>query len=126
MLSAKVLSAQGGETEFASTYAAYAELSDAEKERFATLRVWHSQEASQKDGHENPTPEQLAAWRAKSREHPLVWTHQSGRKSLVIGHSADHVVGMDAEEGRALMEHLLARATTPDRVTPTNGRRATR
>ena len=113
MLSAKVLSAEGGETEFASTYTAYDDLSDQEKEWFATLRVWHSQEASQRDGHENPTPEQIAEWRKRSREHPLVWAHQTGRKSLVIGHSADHVIGMELEEGRELMEGLLARATTP-------------
>jgi alpha-ketoglutarate-dependent taurine dioxygenase len=116
MLSAKVLSATGGETEFASTYAAYDALSDAEKERFATIRVWHSQEAAQRDGDPNPTPELVAEWRAKSREHPLVWTHRSGRRSLVIGHSADYVVGMDVEEGRALLDDLNRRATTPDRV----------
>jgi alpha-ketoglutarate-dependent taurine dioxygenase len=116
MLSAKVLSAEGGETEFASTYAAYDDLSDEEKERLATLRVWHSQEASQRDGYENPTPEQIAEWRKRAREQPLVWTHRSGRRSLVIGHSADHVIGMELEEGRELMEGLLARATTPDRV----------
>jgi alpha-ketoglutarate-dependent taurine dioxygenase len=116
MLSAKVLSAEGGETEFASTYTAYDDLSAEEKERVATLRVWHSQEASQRDGHENPTPEQIAEWKKRAHEHPLVWTHQTGRKSLVIGHSADYVLGMEREEGLALMEGLLARATTPDRV----------
>lgn len=117
MLSAKVLSATGGETEFASTYAAYGELSEDEKQRFETLRVWHSQEASQRDGgHGTPTPEQLEAWRERSREHPLVWTHANGSKSLVIGHSADYIVGMDVDEGRALLDDLLARATTPDRV----------
>jgi alpha-ketoglutarate-dependent taurine dioxygenase len=116
MLSAKVLSAVGGETEFASTYAAYDDLSDEEQERFADLRVWHSQESAQRSGHANPTEEQLAEWRKKSREHPLVWTHQTGRKSLVIGHSAHHVIGMDEDEGHALMEGLLARATAPGRV----------
>jgi alpha-ketoglutarate-dependent taurine dioxygenase len=117
MLSAKVLSATGGETEFASTYAAYDDLDDDEKERCAGLRVWHSQEASQRDGgHEDPSPEQLEEWRRRSREHPLVWTHQTGRLSLVIGHSADRVIGMELEEGRALLRDLDARATRPERV----------
>jgi len=39
LLSAKVLAESGGETEFASTYVAYDELADEEKERFASLRV---------------------------------------------------------------------------------------
>ena len=111
-----MLSTEGGDTEFASTYAAYDELSEAEKERFATLRVHHSLAAGQLDGHENPTPEQLAQWGKKWFEHPLVWTHRTGRKSLVIGHNADHVVGMDIGEGRALLANLNARATVPERV----------
>jgi alpha-ketoglutarate-dependent taurine dioxygenase len=116
MLSAKVLSEQGGETEFASTYAAYDELSDEEKERFATMRVLHTQEAAQKDGNPDVSPEQLEEWKRKRREHPLVWTHQSGKKSLVIGHAADHVIGMDIDEGRALLRDLDERATRGGRV----------
>jgi alpha-ketoglutarate-dependent taurine dioxygenase len=45
-----------------------------------------------------------------------VWQHRSGRRSLVIGATADHVVGMDRDEGKALLADLLDRATTPDRV----------
>ena len=39
--------------------------------------------------------EDLARWRGMSEvmAHPLVWTHNSGRKSLVIGSHADGVVG---------------------------------
>jgi alpha-ketoglutarate-dependent taurine dioxygenase len=116
-LSAKALSATGGETEFASTYAAYDDLSDDEKERFERLRILHSFEASQRLVHPDPSPEELARWREKpDKEHPLVWRHRSGRRSLVIGVTADHVVGLDREEGRALLAELLARATAPDRV----------
>ena len=45
---------RGGETEFASSYAAYDALSDDEKERFGSLRVVHSLEASQRQGHPGP------------------------------------------------------------------------
>ncbi len=116
MLSAKVLSATGGDTEFASTYAAYDQLSAEEKERFAKLRVHHSQEASLRDGEPNVAPDQLAAWKQKSCEHPLVWTHQTGRKSLVIGHSVEYVVGMELDEGHALLADLNERATRPEWV----------
>lgn len=117
VLSAKQVAERGGQTEFASTYAAYDALSDDEKERLASLRVVHSLEASQRGVTPDPAPEVLARWRARpTHEHPLVWTHRSGRKSLVLGASADYVVGMDLEEGRALLADLLSRATGPDKV----------
>jgi alpha-ketoglutarate-dependent taurine dioxygenase len=117
VLSAKIVSAKGGETEFASAYAAYDDLSDDEKERFENVRVYHSFEATQRSSYPDPTPEQLADWKQKGgRERPLVWTHRSGRKSLVLSSSMDHVVGMGVQEGRALLEELLARATRPERV----------
>ncbi len=117
LLSAHVISAKGGETEFASTYAAYDDLTDEEKERYDGLRVVHTLEASQRHVHPDPTPEELARWHEKpDKEHPLVWQHRSGRRSLVIGATADHIVGMDLEEGRALLADLLRRATTSDRI----------
>jgi alpha-ketoglutarate-dependent taurine dioxygenase len=116
MLSGKVLAKQGGETEFASTYAAYEELSEDEKQRFAGLRVVHNQVGIQTLAHPNPTEEQVAEWRQRSSEHPLVWTHHDGRKSLVIGQTVDSVVGMDEDEGRALLADLNARATRPERI----------
>lgn len=117
VLSAVQVAEWGGETEFANSYAAYEELTDDEKERFGALRVVHSLEASQRRVHPDPSPELLARWRSRrTHEHPLVWTHRSGRKSLVLGASADYVVGMDIDEGRALLEELLERATGPDKV----------
>ena len=117
VLSALQVAEWGGETEFANSYAAYDALSDEEKHRFATLRVVHSLEASQRRVTPDPTPEQLARWRSRStHEHPLVWTHRSGRKSLVLGASADYVVGMGLNDGRALLAELLERATVSDNV----------
>ena len=117
VLSALQVAERGGETEFASSYAAYDALTDQEKERYATLRVVHSLEASQRRVTPDPSPEVLARWRSRpTHEHPLVWTHRSGRKSLVLGASADYIVGMDRDEGRTLLAELLDRATVADKV----------
>jgi alpha-ketoglutarate-dependent taurine dioxygenase len=117
VLSAKAIADSGGDTEFANTYAAYDELSDEERDVVDGLRVVHTLEASQRLRNPEPSDEQLAGWRARpASEHPLVWTHESGRKSLVVGASADHVVDMDPEEGRALLDGLLDRATRPERT----------
>lgn len=117
IMSAHVVTDEGGETEFASTYVAYDSLSDEEREKYADLQVVHSFETVQRLTYSNPTPEQLAEWdRRGSRVHPLVWVHKSGRRSLVFGSAASHIVGMDIEEGRALLKDLEERATTPDRV----------
>lgn len=117
LLSAHAVAASGGETEFASTYNAYDHLSEDEKQRYPSLRVVHTIEASQRLVNDDPSPEELAVWRARpAKEHPLVWTHQSGRRSLVLGATADYVVGMELDEGRALLADLLARSTTEDRV----------
>lgn len=117
VLSAVQVAEWGGETEFANSYAAYDALTEEEKQRYGALRVVHSLEASQRRVTPDPTPEQLARWRSRrTHEHPLVWTHRSGRKSLVLGASADYVVGMDLDEGRNLLAELLERATVPERV----------
>jgi len=117
ILSAHAVAESGGETEFASTYTAFEDLSDAEKERCLSLRVVHTFEAAQRMLNNDPTPEELTLWRARpSKVHPLVWTHQSGRRSLVLGATASHVEGMDPDESRALLDGLLAHSTTPERI----------
>jgi len=117
MLSAHAVAESGGETEFASSYQAYEDLSDDEKNRFESVRVVHTIEASQRLHNPDPTPGEVKTWRQRpAKEHPLVWTHRSGRKSLVLGATTDHVVGLSRERGRALLDDLLARATVPERV----------
>jgi alpha-ketoglutarate-dependent taurine dioxygenase len=117
VLSAHVLADSGGETEFASTYAAYEDLAEDEKARFGPVRVVHTFEAAQRLTYPDPSPEVLAHWRKRpAKEHPLVWRHRSGRCSLVLGATASHVVGVPVDEGQALLAELLARATVPERV----------
>jgi alpha-ketoglutarate-dependent taurine dioxygenase len=117
ILSARAVAASGGETEFASTYAAYDDLTPDEQARFLSLRVVHTIEAATRRANPNPSAEELAVMRSRpAKEHPLIWQHRSGRRSLVLGATADHVVGMDVDEGRAFLADLLERATSPDRV----------
>jgi alpha-ketoglutarate-dependent taurine dioxygenase len=117
VLSAIQVADRGGETEFASSYAAYDALSEEERQRLDSMKVVHSLEASQRRINPDPMPEQVARWRSRcTHVHPLVWTHRDGRKSLVLGASADSIVDMDLDEGRALLAELLARATVPDMV----------
>jgi alpha-ketoglutarate-dependent sulfate ester dioxygenase len=117
VLSARAVAETGGETEFASTYAAYDDLSTEEKERFESVRVVHTFEAAQRAHKPDPSPEELAYWRTRpSKTHPLIWTHESGRRSLVLGITAESVVGMEPDEGRAFLDELLERATRPERV----------
>jgi alpha-ketoglutarate-dependent taurine dioxygenase len=117
ILSAKVVAPEGGETEFASSYAAFDDLPAEEQERCLKLRVVHSLKAARRPAFPNPTPEQLAEWDAKGTpERPLVWTHASGRRSLVLGESCDYVVDMDLDDGRRLLRDLLGRATREERV----------
>ena len=50
------------------------------------------------------------------RELPLVWKHRSGRKSLVLGCTAGHVVGMDRAKSTELLVRLREWATQPQFV----------
>jgi alpha-ketoglutarate-dependent taurine dioxygenase len=117
VLSAHAVAESGGETEFASAYAAFEDLEAAQKERCLALRVVHSLEAAQRLVDNDPSPEELATWRSRpSKVHPLVWTHQSGRRSLVLGATASHIEGMEPGESRALLAELLAHSTGSERI----------
>jgi len=117
VLSAHEVAAKGGDTEFASTYAAYEALSDEEREKALDTRVVHSFLAAQKLSHPNATEADIEFWSKRPpKTHPLVWRHENGRKSLVLGATTDHVEGMNEEEGRAYLADLLDRSTVPERV----------
>jgi alpha-ketoglutarate-dependent taurine dioxygenase len=115
LLTARKVAPGGGQTEFASTYAAYENLSDAEKQAIEPLRVLHMLEASMRPVFEHLSEEDLARWRGMSVTmiHPLVWTHASGRKSLVIGTHADRVIGQPIAHGRSLLMRLQDWAAQP-------------
>ncbi|MCP5403866.1 MAG: TauD/TfdA family dioxygenase [Novosphingobium sp.] len=114
LLSARQVSAEGGETEFANTFAAYEALPDKEKARLESLRVVHSVYAGVRPILDySVTPEEWGGESVKT-EQPLVWTHESGRKSLLLGVQMESIVGMELVEGRALISRLLEWATQPE------------
>jgi alpha-ketoglutarate-dependent taurine dioxygenase len=107
-LTARHVAAVGGGTEFASTYAAYENLPDQDRKRYDDLRVVHSFAAAQLLVHPDASEEELAGWRRlPAVETSLVWKRRDGRRSLVIGATADHVVGMEPGDSRALLDELL-------------------
>ena len=116
MLSARKLSPEGGQTEFASTFAAYDALPEQEKQALADVKVIHRMEASMRPVFRVMDDEQLAKYRGMAVEmvHPLVWTQKSGRKSLVIGSHADEIVGMSIPAGRSTLARLTELAAQPD------------
>jgi alpha-ketoglutarate-dependent taurine dioxygenase len=103
-----------GDTEFCNTYAAYEDLSAEVKNEIDALRVMHS--AWNTLFYYDPEPDIKTLRQMQAigdRELPLVWTHRSGRKSLVLGATARHVVDMDYRRSAELLVRLRDWATSP-------------
>ena len=112
MLTAKILAPTGGNTEFCNTYAAWDALPDDEKVSLEKLQVVHSLVNAQLYVEPEPGLAEFEGWaRLGTNTLPLVWTHKSGRKSLVLGSTAEYVVGMDPVESRRLLIRLREWAT---------------
>jgi alpha-ketoglutarate-dependent taurine dioxygenase len=113
VLTARRVAPRGGQTEFASTRAAYEALTDAEKAELAGLRVHHSAMAGIRSVIDVADEAARASLLKNGRERPLVFTSQAGWKSLLIGYTADYIVDMPKPEGRALLARLLEWAAQP-------------
>lgn len=113
MLSAVVLPAHGGATEFADLRAAHDALEPALLAEITPLLAEHDALHSRMLlGDDSYTSEQRAmmppvAW-------PLVQTHPSGRRLLFVGVHAARILGMSVAEGRMLLADLLEHATRPE------------
>jgi alpha-ketoglutarate-dependent taurine dioxygenase len=113
ILSSKVLPTWGGNTEFCNTYAAYDALPAEKKLQIEGLRVIHSMWNTALYWKPEPTLAELEQWMAMGEiELPLVWKHRSGRKSLVLGNTAQQVIGKDAKESAKLLHGLREWATS--------------
>lgn len=118
LLTARRLSPEGGQTEFANTFAAYENLPASEKAEIAGLRAVHSLSASLRGVFHYLSKEDRDRLDSQAvvKEHPIVWNQSSGRKSLIIGTTTDRIVGMPLAEGRALLERLREWTVQPDFV----------
>ena len=116
ILTARVLSSSGGETEFASTRAAWRELPDdlRTKAQSAVLRhgLMHSRK---KLSAELAKEERFVKWGERSWK--AVWHNPAnGEDALYIASHAHAVNGMAEAEGQALIDALIAFATRPGTV----------
>jgi alpha-ketoglutarate-dependent 2,4-dichlorophenoxyacetate dioxygenase len=116
MLHARIVPPDGADTEFVDTRVAYETLPDAMKARLDGLiaehSIWHSRA---KLGGYVPSEEERQS--RPPAQHPLVRLHPgSGRKALYIASHASHILGMPVDEGRALLDELIAHATQPQFV----------
>jgi taurine dioxygenase len=115
MLIACEVPPHGGDTLFASLYAAYDALTDGMKQMLAPLRALNSSSKAEKnrtreDRAANEPPQVLEA------EHPVVRTHpETGRKALYVnsGHTL-RFVGMTEAESTPLLEYLFAHQVRPE------------
>jgi alpha-ketoglutarate-dependent 2,4-dichlorophenoxyacetate dioxygenase len=111
LLYARSIAPVGGHTEFADERAAYDALPEAMKRRLDGLVAEHSIFNSRaRLGFTNFSDEERANMPAVPQV--LVRTiPESGRKSLYLASHAGRIFGMPEQEGRALIEELVAHAT---------------
>jgi alpha-ketoglutarate-dependent 2,4-dichlorophenoxyacetate dioxygenase len=113
ILSARIIPARGGETEYVSTRLAFERLDAGLRERLANSFAWHDY------GHSRSqiapglaTPEERAAlppqcWR-------MVWKNPSnGRGAIYLASHAYAVEGMEPAAGKKLIDELMEAATAP-------------
>ena len=106
----------GGETEFADLRAAWDTLPEEKKRQLDGLIVEHSIFRSRSqigfaDFNDEIFKQLPPVPQALVRHHPA-----SGRTSLYLASHASHIVGWPVEEGRVLIEELIAFATQPQFV----------
>ena len=108
---------EGGETHFADMYLAWDSLSDVWKSRLESMEAVHNLDFARTRRHgEDPLNEEQKA-KTPPVTWPIVRVHpETGRKTVFLGGAAEHIVGMDYDEGRDLIEQLNAMFTPDDRV----------
>ena len=106
----------GGDTIFASMYAAYEALSDEMKGFLADLQAWHSSEKRHKAryGHLGQLRDGLNTY--PKALHPIVRTHPvSGKKALFVNTVfTTHIEGLVKHESDAILKFLYDQIATPE------------
>jgi alpha-ketoglutarate-dependent taurine dioxygenase len=118
MLSAIVVPAEGGETEFADMRAAWDALDDATKRKLDGLSAYHSLYYSQSRQGFSHRTDHLYGFHDKGEPlRPLVKVHpETGRKSIYTGRHAHDVNGMTPEASQQFLDELLEWACQPPRT----------
>jgi taurine dioxygenase len=113
MLYGVELPEHGGDTEFADMTRAYDALAPERKRALEGVRVEHSYEYMRRTVTDRPASEEERR-DAPPVVHPLVRTHPvTGCRSLYLGMYCARIIGMAEDEGRKLLDDLLAHATQP-------------
>jgi alpha-ketoglutarate-dependent 2,4-dichlorophenoxyacetate dioxygenase len=115
VLSARIIPARGGETEFVSTRLAWERLDPPLRQRLENSFAWHDYAHSRgKIASDLASPQERAAlppqcWR-------LAWKNPSnGRTALYIASHAYAIDGMDQAAAQTLLAELMDAATAPGR-----------
>ena len=113
VLSARIIPARGGETEFVSTRLAFERLDPALRKKLENSFAWHDYAHSRGQiAADLANPEERAAlppqcWR-------MVWKNPvNGRSALYLASHAYAVEGMEATAGKKLIDELMDLATAP-------------
>jgi alpha-ketoglutarate-dependent 2,4-dichlorophenoxyacetate dioxygenase len=114
VLSARIIPARGGETEYVSTRLAFERLDPALRQKLENSFAWHDYNHSRSQIAPGlATPEERAAlppvcWR-------MVWKNPvNGRGALYLASHAYAIEGMEPAAGKALIDQLTAAATAPE------------
>jgi alpha-ketoglutarate-dependent 2,4-dichlorophenoxyacetate dioxygenase len=113
ILSARVIPARGGETEYVSTRLAFERLDPGLRKKLENSFAWHDYAHSRSQvAADLATPEERAAlppqcWR-------MVWKNPvNGRGAVYLASHAYAVEGMEAAAGKQLIDELMDAATAP-------------
>ena len=113
ILSARIIPARGGETEYVSTRLAFARLDAASRNKLQNSFAWHDYAHSRSQiAPDLASPEERAAlppqcWR-------MAWTNPvNGRGAIYLASHAYAVEGMEAAVGKKLIDELMEAATAP-------------
>jgi taurine dioxygenase len=118
-LNAKVIPERGGDTMWASLFAAHDALSPVMQELCSQLTVRHSSGADFRERVSRTAGPEIAdriAAEFPPVEHPLVRTHPvTGRRALFVsGRFMDQIVGMHRDESDALLGYLSRHVENPN------------
>jgi alpha-ketoglutarate-dependent 2,4-dichlorophenoxyacetate dioxygenase len=113
ILSARIIPARGGETEYVSTRLAFERLDPGKRKKLENSFAWHDYAHSRSQiATDLASPEERAAlppqcWR-------MVWKNPAnGRGAIYLASHAYAVEGMEAAAGKKLIDELMALATAP-------------